>query len=184
MTAETERPERPYRKDHDSATRTRIEVVERMARYDESDRAVCFPRKDRPDRIAEALLREHADEKAAPHTESCGMSVYSFDIDLTIAMPEDTEGCAGPIPIQRLIDLQQQGHVVGTCSDREPSDQREAIRQAGLIPDFSIPKELLKHLGEMLPGARMQHVGDDAERDRRIALQSGWEHRWPADECP
>ena len=97
------------------------------------------------------------------------MSVYSFDIDLTLQLPEDTANEHGAVPIRYLRHLQTTGHIVGTCSDREPSNQRDAMQRLGFSPDFCIPKELLDITGKLLPGARLVHVGDDDARDREIA---------------
>ena len=81
--------------------------------------------------------------------------------------------------MERLAELRAQGYIVGTCSDREPADQLETMRALGFTPDFCIPKEMLGTAGELLDGARLIHVGDDEERDRRIAQENGWTHLWP-----
>ena len=96
-------------------------------------------------------------------------------------MPEDTPGCRGVIPVQRLNELQRQGAIVGTCSDREPSDQRLSMQALGLNPDFCIPKEMLEHAARLLTAASLIHVGDDELPDRQIALRSDWTHIWPSE---
>ena len=115
--------------------------------------------------------------------DSAMLTVVSFDMDLTLSLPDDAPGCEGPVDIAVPKALAQAGAVVGTCSDRPPSEQRTAAAQLGFSPHFAIPEELLALLVSMLPGARMIHVGDDEERDRRIARKANALHLWP-DEIP
>ena len=107
------------------------------------------------------------------------MRIRSFDIDLTIRLPEDEEGRNRLVSPEVLRDLQKSGTIVGTCSDREPSDQRAAMQSVGFEPDFCIPKEMLAHLRRMAPNADLVHIGDDALRDRAIAEWAGVPHVWP-----
>ena len=157
----------------------RLGLINEVALYDETDRAVTYPFPDREDTEADRLSNQLQRAIDHPITESDGMSVYSFDIDLTLQLPEDTANEHGAVPIRYLRHLQTTGHIVGTCSDREPSNQRDEMQRLGFSPDFCIPKELLDITGKLLPGARLVHVGDDDARDREIAERGGWIHRWP-----
>ena len=160
------------------AVRSRTRIINILADADEPERTICHPWG--PPDGATAILLEEADREADVQAEEInGLAVWSFDIDLTIAMPEDEPGCRGTVSIDRLKHLQKQGALVGTCSDRPPSNQRRAMRELGFEPDFAIPKELLERLGRMMAGARLIHVGDDADRDRKIAVAAGWDHLWP-----
>ena len=103
----------------------------------------------------------------------------SFDIDLTIRTGDEYETHATLLDPAVITQLQQLGYIVGTCSDREPSDQRITLRVLGQEPDFCIPKEMLAWTKALLPGQQHRHVGDDRQRDRDVAQQAGWAHQWP-----
>ena len=170
---------RPYPRETCPITAERLDVINGMATIDEDWRAITFPIQGAVNREAERLLEHFRQLADTPNPESPEMEVWSFDIDLTLTMPEDEPGCKGPVPVGRLQELQQQGAVVGTCSDRTPSEQRAAMRKLGFTPDFCIPKEMLRHLAKLLPEAALTHVGDDEMRDRKPALDAGWRHLWP-----
>ena len=53
------------------------------------------------------------------------------------------------------------------------------MRALDFEPGFCIPKELLRHVAALMPGARSTHVADDDQRDRDTAVSNGWSHRWP-----
>ena len=163
------------------ATANRLELINELAIYDEATRAITYPDKHAVDLGADDLMAQFMTAVATHHPEMEHMVVYSFDIDLTLEMPEDTPGCRGVIPVERLNELQRQGAIVGTCSDREPSDQRLSMQTLDFHPDFCIPKEMLDHTARLLTDANRIHVGDDELRDRKIALQSGWTHVWPSE---
>lgn len=166
-------------KTQSSATAERLNLVNRMALADEPQRAITFPASSVSNPESQALLRRFKQLTHELDTESAELEVWSFDMDLTLAMPEDEPGCRGPVPINYLHELQQHGCIVGSCSDREPSEQRAVLSALGFNPDFCIPKEMLRHLAQLLPDAQLTHVGDDELRDRRPALAAGWRHLWP-----
>ena len=161
-------------------TERRLDIINRIATYDETTRAITHPDPEAYDPSAHILLQEFHALKLRPSPDTPHITIWSFDIDLTLQMPDDEPGCRGPIPVNRLARLQRQGAVVGTCSDRDPSDQRSAMQALDFEPDFCIPKEMLRHLAELMPDAKLTHVGDDCRRDREIAVKSGWTHRWPS----
>ena len=53
------------------------------------------------------------------------------------------------------------------------------MRAINFEPDFCIPKEVLRHVAALMPGARSTHVGDDGQPARETAVSNGWSHRWP-----
>ena len=172
-------PHHPLRASHPHIVRF-LCIINRLALLDETRRAVTYPDPADPDPIAERLLQklqavtQLSSNPASPHPPA-----WSFDIDLTLQMPDDHPGCRGPIPVNRLVRMQRQGAIVGTCSDREPSGQRSVMMSQGFSPDFCIPKEMLPHLADLSPAAKLTHVGDDPHRDRDVAVMSSWRHRWP-----
>lgn len=158
---------------------TRLELLNSMATYDETTRELAFPPQGRTGPEAVSLLTRLHLLLRTPCPAAAQKQVWSFDIDLTLELPEDEPGCRGVIPVAHLRDLQQRA-VVGTCSDREPSQQRLVMEELGFRPDFCIPKEMLHTLAALLPGADTVHVGDDPQRDRDIAAAAGIAHRWPS----
>ena len=158
----------------------RLDLINEAALYDEQDRALTYPSPGRGEERAEQYtdaLQRMADTS---NPTGAGMKVCSFDIDLTLEMPDDEHGSRGHIPISEIKRLQQRpDYIVGTCSDREPSDQWRSMSEQGFTPDFAIPKEMLDDLGQMFPDAELVHIGDDPRRDRDIAERAGWKHQWP-----
>ena len=171
---------RRYSPEECPETKAQLDFLQRLADYDEDDRALTHP----PGGEHQAEARKLMERLEAVAHDSAGnaqdLMVASFDIDLTIHLPdEDDPTAGGEIRIQRLKDLQAEGYIVGTCSDREPSDQRQVMEGLGFAPDFCIPKELLGAARMLLDGASLVHVGDDDQRDRKMAELGRWQHLWP-----
>ena len=157
--------------------REALNFLNQIALLDEATACIQYPAGDpEQSQYVSHLLQEHAD-RATNHD----MRVISFDIDLTLRTGGDYEENLPLIDPQAISQLQQQGYIVGTSSDREPSDQRQTLQDLGQELHFCIPKEMLDWTRQLLPAAAHLHVGDDARRDRDIAIQSGWHHQWPGD---
>lgn len=165
---------------HCASIADRLVLLNEMAMYDETTRALTFPQAGQPDPGASELTARLNRLTREPCPEAAQLPVWSFDIDLTLVMPEDEPGAGGTIPVQRLTSLQRNA-VVGICSDREPSNQRYNMADMGFNPDFCIPKEMLHTLPSLLPDAAIIHVGDDPRRDRDVAAACSVPHRWPAE---
>ena len=154
-----------------------LNIINYAAQLDEQTLCIQYPAGEPEDhrKLTEYLAQAAA--KARDH----GLRVVSFDIDLTLRIGEDYEQNAPLVAPSAISELQEMGYVVGTCSDREPSNQINVLRHLGQQPHFCIPKELLAWTKLLLPGAFHLHVGDDRERDRRMAAAAGWQHRWPSE---
>ena len=63
--------------------------------------------------------------------------------------------------------------MVGSCSDRASSSQRQVWAEAGLTEAFAIPKQLLHGLRYLHPELNIHHVGDSADRDELPAKAQG-----------
>lgn len=87
--------------------------------------------KQLPSRLGPALSN--------PNPEIWNVTIWRFDIDLTLQMPDDEPGYRGVAPASRLRQLQRAGAIVGTYSDREPTDQRSVMATLDCRPDFCIP---------------------------------------------
>ena len=96
--------------------------------------------------------------------------IISLDIDDTIDL---NDGYPAPISWTQVQELQDAGWMVGSCSDRPPSDQRRVWAEAGLTEAFAIPKELLHGLRSLHPDLAVHHAGDSSERDQLPAQAQG-----------
>ena len=162
-------------------TTRRLDLINEMALYDETHRDLTFPTASGPGPAADVLMTKLGLVLHNLNPETTDVDIWSFDIDLTLEMPDDEPRCRGTVPVSRPKELQANGAIVGTCSDREPSGQRRSMESMGFSPDFCIPKEMLRTLAQLMKDANIVHVGDDERRDRRIALQCGVAHRWPSE---
>ena len=151
-----------------------LDLINELALWDEAVGWLQWP-KSVPaivERFEALLLAQEDASKDECH------KVLSLDIDLTL----DVDVMLDPavlIDTKVMRIFQEQGYVVGTCSDRLPSDQLATLKWFGEQPDFCIPKEMLVWVKRVLPGEAHLHVGDDPARDRAIALAAGWEHQYP-----
>ena len=152
-----------------------LDLLNEVALLDEKTACIQYPAGDPQQTEAITKFMQAKAELAVNH----GMGVISFDIDLTICTGEDHEDNAILIDPEKVSELQSLGYIVGTCSDREPSDQKQTLNALGQEPDFCIPKEMLTWARHLIPAETHLHIGDDDRRDREIALRSGWEHQWP-----
>lgn len=152
-----------------------LETLNHIALLDEDTACIQYAKAD-PDAAQEA---QHTLESHAAAAVDHGLEIISFDIDLTLTMPEDAGHLPEFISPTVISELQELGYIVGTCSDRPPSNQREAMAEVGQAPHFCIPKEMLHWTSRLIPAETQVHVGDDARRDRDIAEAAGWQHLWP-----
>lgn len=84
------------------------------------------------------------------------MIVISFDIDGTL----DCGDPPGPLPVSVVATARDLGNVVGSCSDRTLSEQRELWRRLGYAVDFTLVKQDMGKLVGLFFGAPAVHVGD------------------------
>ena len=126
-------------------TAPRLELINDMALFDGSDQALTYPDPNLSGADSSEIGRRFFEETKEPNPESHRLDLRRFDIDLKLLLPEDTPDCTGSILVSSLTTLQQEGAIVGTCSDREPSEQRTVMQVLGFQPGFCIPKEMLQH---------------------------------------
>ena len=164
-----------YSKEQFPDVRAALETLNQVALLDEQTACIQYPAGDPAEH--ERITKLMQDQ--AQHAVNHGLSIVSFDIDLTLRTGDDYEEQTTLIDPQTISELQALGYVVGTCSDREPSNQREAMAALGQAPHFCIPKEMLSWTRQLIPANQHLHVGDDAKRDQDMATKNGWEHQWP-----
>ena len=170
-----EEPETRFDPDSHPATARALRGLQSAANINETTGALQYPRGN-PSSHGSLVACLELEER---ETKDEGLAVLSFDIDLTLATGEQDEEGLVLIDPSEISRLQQLGYIVGTCSDREPSDQRQMADRLGQQPHFTIPKELLEWARRLLPGTLHLHVGDDPKRDRAIALAAGWTYQTP-----
>jgi hypothetical protein len=96
--------------------------------------------------------------------------LISFDIDGTL----ETGDPPGYITMARVREALALGYIIGSCSDRPVSHQRELWQELRIPVDFTVLKHRLADVKARFPGARCYHIGD-TEVDERFALAAGFE---------
>ena len=157
--------------------RNSLNIIHDIAMEDDVNACISYPKGDL-EAHNKAVGRLNQQALVAEYHK---FYVVSFDIDLTLDMglhfddyPELSLINPAVIP-----SLQQEGHIVGTCSDISPSYQLNLMYDLGFEPNFYIPKEMLEWVKKLIPARSHIHVGDDYKRDREIALRAGWVHQYP-----
>lgn len=97
--------------------------------------------------------------------------LISFDIDGTLV----TGNGPGPITLEMVRRAKEQGHIIGSCSDRAVANQKEMWATAGIEVSFTVPKHRLDSVKEQFPDAEAYfHIGD-TNMDEHYAKLSGFE---------
>ena len=162
---------------YDPGAARALQVLQAAADIDDASGALQHPRGTPATHRALVACLLQAEREAS----NDGLAVISLDIDLALVTGERNEEGLTLIDPSEISRLQRLGYIVGTCSDREPSDQLRLMETLGQNPDFAIPKELLAWARRLLPGSRHLHMGDDPQRDRDIALEGGWTYQTPGE---
>ena len=175
--AALQEPRKRFERDRHPEAEHALKILEAAANVNELTGTLMFPGATPYAHRALTACLEQAETQTRDH----GLPVVSFDIDLTLATGEQDEEGLLLIDPAEISRLQALGYIVGSCSDREPSDQRGLMETLGQSPNFAIPKELLAWARRLLPGAMHLHVGDDPQRDEAVAMAAGWRYQTPGD---
>jgi hypothetical protein len=103
--------------------------------------------------------------------------IVSFDIDGTLEFGDPP----GPVPVSTVLAVQQAGAVVGSASDRLPSDQRRLWDGARVLVGFAVPKHQLPGLPGRFPGYPLVHIGDGI--GDRLSARAAGAHFISVGEC-
>ena len=95
--------------------------------------------------------------------------LISFDIDGTLEVGEPP----GSITMNMVRRAKGLGYLVGSCSDRPISSQRQMWREHHIAVDFSVLKQQLGELKIRFPAEEYCHVGD-TELDHYFAERAGF----------
>ena len=108
--------------------------------------------------------------------------LISFDIDGTLEVGEPS----GSITIEFVRAAQRGGNLIGSCSDRPLSYQRQIWQRLNVQVDFTALKDRLHEVKSQFPADTYTHVGDtDVDEHfagiagfRFIRVDSNAYHAW------
>ena len=96
-------------------------------------------------------------------------TLISFDIDgtLEVGIPP------GIVTIATLARAKHLGYLIGSCSDRPLSHQREIWERLRIVPDFTVLKHRLADVKTAFLAGTYYHVGD-TDVDHVMATGAGF----------
>ena len=97
------------------------------------------------------------------------VTLVSFDIDGTLEVGEPP----GIVPIALVRRAKRLGYLVGSCSDRPISYQREMWERLRIVADFTVLKHRLATVKARFPAAAYYHIGD-MDTDDFYATDAGF----------
>ena len=95
--------------------------------------------------------------------------LISFDIDGTLEVGEPR----GSITIDFMRAAQRMGYIIGSCSDRPLSYQKQLWRDNNIAVDFSVLKQNLDDVKSQFDAGSYTHVGD-SDADEFFAGKAGF----------
>jgi hypothetical protein len=99
--------------------------------------------------------------------------LISFDIDGTLEVGDPP----GPLTLDMVRRARETGCIIGTCSDRPLSVQKEMMERQKIPMDFVALKQELGEVRAAFKAERYYHIGD-TELDRLFALKAGFDFLW------
>ena len=106
------------------------------------------------------------------------MAVFliSFDIDGTLEVGDPP----GQVTMEMVRRAQENGFLIGSCSDRSAASQEAIWSKHNIQADFIALKHRLDDVRGRFEADRYLHVGD-TEVDRQFAEQAGFDFLWAHD---
>ena len=101
--------------------------------------------------------------------------LISFDIDGTLEVGDPP----GVVTMAMVRRVQEQGFVIGSCSDRPISAQRAIWNRHKIPIDFAVGKMMLPDVKAAFEADVYYHIGDREDLDKKYALDAGFEFLWP-----
>ena len=103
------------------------------------------------------------------------MAVFliSFDIDGTLEVGDTP----GRITMEMVRRAQENGFLIGSCSDRSATSQEAIWSTHAIEVDFISLKHRLRDVRDRFEADRYLHVGD-RDLDRQFAEEAGFEFLW------
>ncbi len=97
------------------------------------------------------------------------LTLISFDIDGTLEIGEPP----GIVTVAMVHMAKRLGYLVGSCSDRPISYQKEIWEALAIVPDFTTLKHRLDEVKARFHAAAYYHIGD-TDTDERYATAAGF----------
>ena len=98
------------------------------------------------------------------------VTLVSFDIDGTLEVGDPP----GIITIPMVASVKRRGWLIGSCSDRPLSHQRELWERLAIAPDFTVLKHRLADVKARFPAEVYYHSGD-TDVDDHFATAAGFQ---------
>ena len=99
--------------------------------------------------------------------------LLSFDIDGTLEVGDPPGG----VTLDMVRRAQEEGFIIGSCSDRFPSAQQAMWDQHNIKADFVSAKHMLGDVKQRFEADKYLHIGD-RELDRQFAEKAGFDFMW------
>ncbi len=99
--------------------------------------------------------------------------LISFDIDGTLEVGDP----AGPVTLDMVRRARETGCIIGTCSDRPLSVQKELLERQKIHLDFVALKHEMGEVRAAFAAEQYYHIGD-TELDQLFAQKAGFDFLW------
>lgn len=103
------------------------------------------------------------------------MVLISLDIDGTLEVG-DPPGVLTMDMVRRSVEL---GCIIGSCSDRPLSTQRDIFDNHDIALQFAVSKHMLPDVMAQFHADMYVHIGDREDLDKRYAERAGFRFLWP-----
>ena len=103
------------------------------------------------------------------------MILVSLDIDGTLEIGDPP----GPLTLNAVRNAIEDGCIIGSCSDRPLSAQRDLFAKHNIPLRFSVSKHMLPDVMERFEAEAYYHVGDREDLDKIYAERAGFSFLWP-----
>ncbi len=97
------------------------------------------------------------------------VKLISFDIDGTLEVGQPP----GSITMDMVRDVQNAGHLIGSCSDHTISSQQRIWQQHGIAVEFTVLKHQLSEVTARFEADEYVHIGD-TDLDQRVSVEAGF----------
>jgi hypothetical protein len=111
----------------------------------------------------------HQEGRAEAVTAEPRVTLVSFDIDGTLEVGEPP----GIVTIAMVRLAKRLGYVIGSCSDRPLSYQKQLWERLAIGPDFTVLKHRLADVKHRFVAHAYYHIGD-TDIDDRFATEAGF----------
>ena len=101
--------------------------------------------------------------------------LVSLDIDGTLEIGDPP----GPVTMDMVRRGIERGCIIGSCSDRPLSAQRDLFARRNVPLEFAVSKHMLPDVMARFEAVHYYHVGDREDLDKIYAERAGFRFLWP-----